>query len=111
MYLEAYAEGFTCYIIYVNVERFLLPTTVLSDPTAIRPLPAYPMERQDLRRLLNRNPITKEELSTILKSGQLTKAEMRSAYGVFQLGMTANIPNQNGVRSAGPDPAVQPLAS
>lgn len=78
MYLDqSYPEGFTRYIIYVNVDRFPLETGVLSDPTAIRPLTAYPMEKTDLRRLLDRNPVTKRELAAILKSDQLTKEEIR----------------------------------
>lgn len=78
MYLDqTYPEGFTRYIIYINVDRFPLPTEMLSDPTAIRPLTAYPMEKADLRQLLDRNPVTKQELAAILQSDQLTKEEVR----------------------------------
>jgi hypothetical protein len=78
LYLDqTYPEGFTRYIVYVNVDRFPLPTRELSDPTTIAPLTAYAMDQRDLKRLLNANPVTKDELAGILKSGQLSKDEIR----------------------------------
>jgi hypothetical protein len=78
LYLDqTYPEGFTRYKIYVNVDRFPLKTTKLSDPTAIIPVTAFPMDKDDVKRLLERNPVTKEELTSILKSGVLPKAEIR----------------------------------
>lgn len=84
LYLDkTYPEGFTRYIVYVNVDRFPLPTSELTDPTAIRPITAFPMDKGDLKRLLDRNPVTKEELASILKSGQLTKEEIREVLAEF----------------------------
>ena len=84
MYLDqTYPEGFSRYIVYVNVDRFPLPTHELSDPTSIRPITAYPMEKEDLTRLLSRNPVTKAELAAILNSGQLTKAEIREVLAEY----------------------------
>jgi hypothetical protein len=78
LYLDkTYPEGFTRYKIYINIDRFPLTTTELSDPTAIRPITAFVMDKKDLQRLLDRNPITKDDLAAILKSGQLTKEEIR----------------------------------
>ena len=70
---KSYPEGFTRYIIYVNVDHSPLATHELDDPTLITPLTAFPLDKEDLRRLLMRNPISKEELVSILRSGQLSK--------------------------------------
>jgi hypothetical protein len=78
LYLDkSYPEGFTRYIIYVNVDHFPLESHELSDPTLIKPITAFPLDKEDLKRLLIRNPITKGELASILKSGQLSKDEIR----------------------------------
>jgi hypothetical protein len=74
---KAYPEGFTRYKVYINVDRFPLATTELSDPTIIKPITAFAMDKNDLQRLLERNPVTKDDLAAILKSGQLTKDEIR----------------------------------
>jgi hypothetical protein len=76
-YDQSYPEGFTRYIIYVNVDRYPLPTRELSDPTSVEPITAFAMDKGDLKRLLDRNPITKQELTSILKSDQLSKEEIR----------------------------------
>jgi hypothetical protein len=76
-YDKSYPEGFTRYIIYVNVDRYPLSLTTLSDPTAIVPITAFALDKEDLKRLLDRNPITKEDLRAILGSDQLSKQEIR----------------------------------
>lgn len=76
-YDQSYPEGFTRYKVYVNVDKFPLELRELSDPYSIDPITAFPLDKSDLRRLLDRNPITKEELAAILKSGQLSKQEIR----------------------------------
>jgi hypothetical protein len=84
LYLDrTYPEGFTRYIVYVNVDRFPLPTRESSDPTVIDPLTAYAMDPRDLKRLLEANPVTKEELAGILKSGQLSKEEIREVLAEY----------------------------
>jgi hypothetical protein len=74
---QSYPEGFTRYIVYVNVDHYPLETQELDDPTLIIPITAFPLDKEDLKRLLVRNPITKAELASILKSGQLSKDEIR----------------------------------
>lgn len=76
-YDQSYPEGFTRYKIYVNIDRYPLDLTELSDPYSIDPLSAYSMDKGDLKRLLDRNPITKGDLTAILKSDQLSKEEIR----------------------------------
>lgn len=76
-YDQSYPEGFTRYIIYINIDRYPLSLTELGDPYLIDPLSAFAMNKGDLRRLLDRNPITKEDLTAILKSNQLSKQEIR----------------------------------
>jgi hypothetical protein len=76
-YDQSYPEGFTRYMIYVNVDRYPLPTRELSDPTSVEPITAFAIDKGDLKRLLDGNPVTKEELTSILKSDQLSKQEIR----------------------------------
>jgi hypothetical protein len=76
-YDQSYPEGFTRYMIYVNIDRYPLSLTELSDPYSIDPLSAYAMNKGDMKRLLDRNPITKDDLTAILKSSQLTKQDIR----------------------------------
>jgi hypothetical protein len=76
-YDQSYPEGFTRYIIYVNVDRYPLPLSELSDPTSIAPITAFALNTGRLKRLLDRNPITKDDLTAILKSDQLSKQEIR----------------------------------
>jgi hypothetical protein len=84
LYLDkSYPEGFTRYIVYVNVDHFPLETHELEDPTLITPITAFPLDKEDLKRLLTRNPISKEELASILKSGQLSKDEIRELLAEF----------------------------
>lgn len=84
LYLDkTYPEGFTRYIVYVNVDHLPLETHELDDPTLITPITAFPLDKEDLRRLLARNPVSKEELTSILKSGQLSKDEIRELLAEF----------------------------
>jgi hypothetical protein len=76
-YDQSYPEGFTRYKIYVNVDRYPLSLSELSDPTEIDPLSAYAMDKGDLKRVLDRNPVTREDLTAILKSKQLSKQDIR----------------------------------
>lgn len=80
---KSYPEGFTRYIVYVNVDRFPLETHKLDDQTLISPITAFPLDKEDLRRLLVRNPISKNELASILKSEQLSKSEIRDILAEF----------------------------
>jgi hypothetical protein len=70
-------------MIYVNVDRYPLPTRELNDPNLIEPITAFAMDKADLKRLLDRNPVTKEDLAAILKSGQLSKQEIRELLAEF----------------------------
>jgi hypothetical protein len=74
---KAFPEGFISYRIYVNVEGIDLPSEILADPTEIRPISAYPVDKSALIKLLKEYPITKNELAAILKSSYLSKEEIR----------------------------------
>lgn len=76
-YDQSYPEGFTRYKIYVNVDRYPLDLSEQSDPYGIDPLSAFKMDKDDLKRVMDRNPISKEDLTAILKSKQLSKQEIR----------------------------------
>jgi hypothetical protein len=80
---QTYPEGFTRYIMYVNVDRLPLPARELNDSTEIRPLTAFAIDKHDLKRLLDENPLTKEELVGILKSGRLSKDDIREVLTEF----------------------------
>lgn len=75
-YDKAFPEGFISYRIYVNVEGIDLPSTTLSDPTEIRPITAYPVDKASLLKLIREYPLTKEDLASILKSKYLSKEEI-----------------------------------
>jgi hypothetical protein len=76
-YDQSYPEGFTRYKVYVNIDRYPLTLSELSDPTEIDPLLAFAMDKGGLKRVLDRNPITKEDLTAILKWKQLSKQDIR----------------------------------
>lgn len=75
-YDKAFPEGFISYRIYVNVEGIDLPSTTLNDPTEIRPITAYPIDKASLLKLIREYPLTKEDLASILKSKYLSKEEI-----------------------------------
>lgn len=74
---QAYPEGFIRYRVYVNVEGISLQSSTLEDPTEVRPISAYPVDRAALAKLLREYPITKGELASILDSSQLSKQDIR----------------------------------
>lgn len=76
-YDQAFPEGFIRYRIYLNVEGVNLPSEILADPTEIRPISAYPVDKSSLIKLLKEYPVTKSELASILKSGELSKQDIR----------------------------------
>ena len=80
---KSYPEGFVRYKIFVNVDRFPLHSTELADPTEIRPITAFGIDKSDLKRLLSEYPLSKDDLVSILKSGQLSKEEIRETLAEF----------------------------
>jgi hypothetical protein len=87
MYFDrSYPEGFTRYKVYVNVDRLPLPLTTLADRTAINPITAWKMDKDDLKRPSGHNPVTREWLASILKSGQLSRDEIREVLADYATG-------------------------
>lgn len=76
-YDQAFPEGFVRYIVYVNVEGVSLDSKEPTDKFWISPLTAFPVDGDQLKRLLKDYPLTKAELSDILKSNQISKEEIR----------------------------------
>lgn len=80
---QSFPEGFTRFKIYVNVDGVQLPTMEATDPTAITPLTAYPINVAELRLLLNKQPVTKEILRAVLKSKQISREEIKELLREF----------------------------
>ncbi|MGH8084816.1 MAG: hypothetical protein ACREPV_06030 [Lysobacter sp.] len=74
---QAFPEGFIRYRVYFNVEGVDLQSSTLEDPSEIRPISAYPVDKAALAKLLREYPLTKGELASILKSSQLSKQDIR----------------------------------
>lgn len=73
---KAYPEGFVRYKMYINVEGVNLETTPLDDSTSIRPMYAFPLDKQMLVELLKGYPLSRDD-TTILGSGALSRDEIR----------------------------------
>ena len=80
---QAFPEGFIRYRVYVNVEGVDLQSAALSDPSEIRPISAYPVDRVALIKLLREYPLTKSELASILKSSHLSKQDIRDVLAEY----------------------------
>lgn len=82
-YDQAFPEGFVRYIVYVNVEGVKLESREVTEKFWVDPLSAYPIGKNELRKLLQEYPISKDDLVAILKSGQLSKDEIRAVLSEF----------------------------
>lgn len=82
-YDRAYPEGFVRYKIYVNVEGTLLDVAPPTEKFWLDPLVAFPVGKEQLKKLLESYPISKEELREILDSGTLSKEEIRQLLEEF----------------------------
>lgn len=76
-YDRTFPEGFTRYKVYFNVEGVKLEPRESLEKFWIDPLTAFPIDQQQLRRLLKEYSLSKAELALILKSSSISKAEIR----------------------------------
>ena len=76
-YDQSFPEGFTRFKVYFNVEGVKLESHDSTEKFWIDPLTAFPVDQQQLRKLLKDYPISKAELSLILKSSNISKEEIR----------------------------------
>lgn len=77
-YDQAFPEGFVRYKIYVNVEGVKLESHEATEKFWLDPLTAFPVDADQLRKLLRETPLSKDDLAAILKSGKISKNEIRS---------------------------------
>lgn len=77
-YERAYPEGFVRYKIYVNVEGTLLDVAPPTEKFWLDPLVAFPVGKEQLKKLLEDYPLSKDELRDILAGGTLSKDEIKS---------------------------------
>jgi len=73
----SFPEGHTRYIVYVNFKGALAAEIVESDkPNLKSPIWAYPVEKDDVQKLLAEAPISKDDLVRILKARKITREEL-----------------------------------
>lgn len=77
-YDQAFPEGFIRYKIYVNVEGVKLESHEATEKFWLDPLTAFPVDAEQLPKLLTNQPLSKDELAAILKSGQISKSDIRA---------------------------------
>ncbi|MGY4830244.1 hypothetical protein ACVNIS_16860 [Sphaerotilaceae bacterium SBD11-9] len=77
-YDQAFPEGFVRYKVYVNVEGVKLESREATEKFWLNPLTAFPVDAEQLPKLLRDHPISKEDLAAILKSGVISKADIRA---------------------------------
>lgn len=82
-YDQAFPEGFVRYKIYVNVEGVSLDVVPPADKFWLDPLVAFPVGKEQLKKLAENYPITKDELREILASGFVSKEEIRELLEEF----------------------------
>jgi hypothetical protein len=82
-YDQAFPEGFVRYKIYVNVEGVSLDVAPATDKFWLDPLVAFPVGKEQLKKLAEDYPITKDELREILSSGSVSKDEIRQLLEEF----------------------------
>jgi hypothetical protein len=76
-YDQAFPEGFVRYKVYINVEGVKLESREATEQFWLNPLTAFPVDAENLRKLLREQPLSKDELAAILKSGSISKADIR----------------------------------
>lgn len=70
-------EGYTRYIVYVNVKgEFLAESVVSEKKNLIDPIWAYTVKKDDLSQLMRDVPISKDDLTRILKARKVTRDEL-----------------------------------
>jgi hypothetical protein len=83
-YDDSMPEGFDRYRIYLNVEGGDLDLSQVSDRYYIAPLSAYPIEGEDILRLIRSYPVNKEDLIGLLKAKPLTAEDAREIIDFLQ---------------------------
>ena len=91
-YDQAFPEGFVRYKVYVNVEGVKLESHKATEKFWLDPLTAFPVDAEQLRKLLRDYPLTKDDLAAILKSSKISKTEIRSLLEEFSRGPCASLP-------------------
>lgn len=72
-----FPEGFTRYIVYLNVKAEFAAEEVVSDkPNLVAPIWGHPVQRDDLPFLMANTPVTKDDLVRILKARKMTREEL-----------------------------------
>lgn len=82
-YDQAFPEGFVRYKVYVNVEGVKLESHKATEKFWLDPLTAFPVDAEQLRKLLRDYPLTKDDLAAILKSSKISKTEIRGLLEEF----------------------------
>jgi hypothetical protein len=72
-----FPEGFTRYVVYINIKAEFAAEKIISDkPNLIDPIWAYPVQSEDLRKLIADTPVTKDDLVRILKARKMTREDL-----------------------------------
>ena len=77
---KSYAEGFTRYRVYVNVDRMPLSLRDLNDPNEINPLEARAFDKSALAQALRDCLLTRQEIAATLQFQKLTKQDIREIF-------------------------------
>lgn len=80
---KSFAEGFSRYKVYINIDRMPLVLSDLSDPTEIDPIEARPLEKAELAKALRDYPLTRQDLEAILQAKHLTREEIKEVFDNF----------------------------
>jgi hypothetical protein len=72
-----FPEGFTRYIVYLNIKAEVAAEEIVSDkPNLVAPIWGHPVQRDDLPFLLANTPVTKDDLVRILKARKMSREEL-----------------------------------
>lgn len=80
-YDTSFDEGFSRYIVYINVKADLDLTATPGDK--IEPLDGRPLRKETLLRALKEHPLTRQDLEKILQSNRLSKDEIKDVLTQF----------------------------
>jgi hypothetical protein len=80
-YDTSFDEGFSRYIVYVNVKADLDLTASALD--TIEPLDGRPIRKEALLKLVKDHPLTRQDLEKILQSDRLSKDDIKEVLTRF----------------------------
>ncbi|HEX8615124.1 MAG TPA: hypothetical protein VF800_27895 [Telluria sp.] len=80
---QGFAEGFSRYKVYVNIDRTPLVLKELDDPTMIAPIQASLIDADELERESGKRPLTKQALRAMLASGGMAREEIEAVFDEF----------------------------